>query len=67
MNRSSTLELLIELRNLKVKLTADGGRLRYSAPAGVMTAELRRELAAHKSDLLDFLKTATGAPWSPKI
>lgn len=59
MNRSSTLELLSELRRLNVKLTAEGDRLRYTAPSGVMTAELRAELAARKKDLLDFLKEAS--------
>ena len=49
---------LAKLRSLNVTLTAEGGRLRYTAPSGVMTADLRAELAACKTELLDFLKEA---------
>ena len=43
------LELLSALRARDVKLWVDGERLRYSAPSGVMSSELREELAKHKN------------------
>jgi amino acid adenylation domain-containing protein len=58
MHETSTVEFLSKLRHLNVVLTADGYRLGFSAPAGVMTPELRGELAAHKADLLKLLRDA---------
>ncbi|MGH8688419.1 MAG: hypothetical protein ACREVQ_12010, partial [Burkholderiales bacterium] len=49
--------LLAELRSRDVQLWADGERLRCSAPAGVLTPELRDRLARHKGDILDFLRS----------
>jgi len=58
MNSRSTLEFLSYLRNLNVKLSADGDRLRYSAPSGVMTSDLLDELAARKTGILEFITNA---------
>lgn len=58
MNAQSPLEFLSYLRNLNVKLSAEGDRLRYSAPTGVMTSDLLDELAARKTEILQFLKDA---------
>lgn len=47
---------LIERFRLRgVELRADGMKLRYSAPAGVLTAADKAELAAHKAALLAVL------------
>ncbi len=58
----TTLALLAELRRRGVVLEASGDRLRYRAPAGTMTAELRAALAAHKDALLEVLREASPAP-----
>jgi amino acid adenylation domain-containing protein/FkbM family methyltransferase len=57
----SIAEFLSSLRRLNVKVRADGERLRFSAPKGVLTKELRDELAARKAEVLSFLKEASGA------
>jgi thioesterase domain-containing protein len=49
---------LAELRERDVQLWADGEQLRCAAPAGVLTPELRAELATHKSEILSFLRSA---------
>lgn len=57
----TALALLAELRRRGVVLEASGDRLRYRAPAGAMTAELRAALAAHKAELLMMLREASHA------
>jgi amino acid adenylation domain-containing protein len=54
----NTVEFLSYLRGLGVRLWADGERLRYNAPAGALSADLRAELAERKETLLDFLRQA---------
>jgi amino acid adenylation domain-containing protein len=49
---SDELALLTKLRGLGVRVWADEGRLRYAAPTGVLTPELRAELTEGKSALL---------------
>ena len=53
MNASHLLE---QARALGIVLTGDGGKLRYEAPAGRLTAELRQSLSAHKAAILDLLE-----------
>ena len=47
---------LAGLRKLDLRVSSEEGRLRVSAPPGVLTAELREELAARKAEILDFLR-----------
>lgn len=47
--------LLQDLTGRGVVLTAESGRLRYRAPAGAMTPDLRRQLEAHKAALVALL------------
>ncbi len=47
---------LAELRERDVQLWADGEQLRCAAPAGVLTPELRAELASRKTEILSFLR-----------
>ena len=47
--------LLKDLRQIGVELWADGDRLRYRAPHGVLTEMLRRTIAEHKSEVLALL------------
>lgn len=47
--------LLETLAGRGVVLTAEAGALRYRAPAGAMTPELRRQIEAHKAALIEVL------------
>ena len=49
--------LLAELRSRDVQIWADGDRLRCSAPAEVLTPELRDQLQQRKNDILSFLRS----------
>lgn len=54
----SVAEFLADLRGREMKVWAEGDRLRCSAPAGVLTAEVREELRRRKADILAFLRAA---------
>ena len=49
------LEVLTELRHRGVELIPEGEAIRYRAPKGAMTPDLRQALSAHKSELLALL------------
>jgi pyochelin synthetase len=49
-------ELLAELQGRGMRLEAIGGRLRYDAPKGALTPELRRAMAEHKAELLGLVE-----------
>ncbi|MBI3864645.1 MAG: hypothetical protein HY290_22435 [Planctomycetia bacterium] len=65
--------LIEELRRAGVTLTVAGDELRFRAPAGVMTAELKATLAARKTELIEALcqprvdRAQIGCPWSNLI
>ncbi len=48
--------LLSTLHTTGVVLTLDAGTLRYKAPKGVMTPNLRQQLTQHKAALLDLVE-----------
>ncbi|MDH3600088.1 MAG: thioesterase domain-containing protein [Candidatus Tectomicrobia bacterium] len=48
----SLAELLSELHKNDIRLWSEGDRLRFDAPKGALTPELREELRARKSELL---------------
>jgi thioesterase domain-containing protein/acyl carrier protein len=52
-------EFLSELRQLDVKLWAEGERLRYKAAKDALTPELLTELRNRKSEVLEFLQRAS--------
>ncbi|MBV9791145.1 MAG: AMP-binding protein, partial [Chloroflexi bacterium] len=54
----TTIELLARLRGLNIKLWAEDGRLRFQAPKGALTDELRTALAEHKAEVLAMLQEA---------
>jgi amino acid adenylation domain-containing protein len=54
--------LLAHLRALGAGVTAEAGKLRYSAPPGVVTAELRAEMARRKEELLALLEAEHPGP-----
>lgn len=49
------VEVLTELRHRGVELFVAHGTLRYRAPRGVLTPELRATLSAHKAELVRLL------------
>ncbi len=53
-----TSELLTLLRDLQVRVWAENGELRCSAPKGALSADLKRELAEHKAEILSVLESA---------
>ena len=67
----TTLELLSTLRSRDIEIWADGDRLRYNAPKASLTPDLRKELVAHKSEILallrqaDTVSSATSCPLKP--
>ncbi len=48
----SITNLLSDFRARGIRLTAEGERLTYGAPAGALTPELREKIKAHKAELL---------------
>ena len=55
----TVVDLLSDLRRRDVKLWADGDKLRYNAPEGVLTPSLRAGLAERKAEILEFLQRAS--------
>ncbi|MEM8536036.1 MAG: condensation domain-containing protein, partial [Chloroflexota bacterium] len=54
----NVVELLAQLQQRGIKLWVSDGELRYRAPRGALTQELRANLAAHKAQVLAFLHQA---------
>ena len=52
----TALELLSVLNSKDIEIWADGDRLRYNAPEGALTPDLRKELTARKSEILALLR-----------
>lgn len=52
----NTSELLANLTQQGVQLSVDNDKLNIRSPKGVLTPEIREELAAHKSEILAFLR-----------
>ena len=57
----SIVELLGYLRSLDVSLSLDGDALKCNAPQGVLTPELRQELAERKPEIVAFLRASRRA------
>jgi thioesterase domain-containing protein len=52
------MDFLGTLRERDIQVWTEGDRLRCSAPAGALTAELRLELQERKNEILKFLRSA---------
>lgn len=52
----STLELLSRLQKQEIHLWLDGEKLRYSAPPGRMTPDIRDEIGSQKQAIIAFLQ-----------
>ncbi len=57
----SIVELLGYLRSLDISLSLDGDALKCNAPQGVLTPELRQELAERKPEIIAFLRASRRA------
>lgn len=57
-----TSKLLTELQQRGVNLTVDGDNLRYVAPKGALTDELRQAIKDHKAELLELLQADAVPP-----
>jgi hypothetical protein len=49
-------KFLSNLRKLDVEIFTDGEKLRFRAPKGTITPELRAQLSEHKEEILSFLR-----------
>src|SRR2546429_8209542 len=57
-------EILADLAQQGVQLWAEGDRLRYRAPKGVLTPVLRAMLSEHKAEILALLQQHPAGPQS---
>jgi hypothetical protein len=55
-------EFVTQLRRLGIRVSADGDSIRCTAPAGVLTEALRRELTTRKTEVLAWLSSDAGRP-----
>jgi amino acid adenylation domain-containing protein len=51
----TTIEFLAHLRSLHIQLWVEGSRLRYNAPPGALSPQLRDELVTRKAEILTLL------------
>ena len=56
----TTSEILANMSQLGIELWAENDQLRFRAPRGVLTPDLRAELASKKSELLSLLQERNG-------
>ena len=56
----TTLELLQTLQTKNIKIWAEAGKLKFRAPEGVMNPDIKRDLKAHKAELLSLLEGQNG-------
>ena len=56
------LEFLAHLRSLDIQVWVEGDRLRYSAPVGALTPELKAELTHRKSEILAYFSQVHSSP-----
>ncbi|MBW4575168.1 MAG: amino acid adenylation domain-containing protein [Aphanothece sp. CMT-3BRIN-NPC111] len=52
------VEFLSYLRSLDIQVFVDGFRLRCNAPEGILTPEIRAEIAERKAEIISFLRQA---------
>lgn len=64
---SSIGQLLSDLAARDIRLRVENGRLGFSAPEGAMNAEIRQQLVAHKTALLEALTASNEQSQPPEI
>lgn len=62
----SAAGLIEQVRSMGVQLWVDGANLRFRAPQGVLDAELKAQLSAAKSDLIEELNRETEVLRAPQ-
>jgi len=62
----STVQLLSELRQLGIRVSVEGDKLRCSAPSGRLTKELERTIAEHKAEIIQALRSSSKASSIPR-
>ena len=55
-------DFVTQLRLLGIRVAVDGDQIQCSAPKGVLTEALRRELTARKAEVLAWLRSDEGRP-----
>jgi amino acid adenylation domain-containing protein len=63
----TTVELLAELYERQIELWLDGDRLRYRAPEGSLTPELRSRVQQQKVEIIDLLRRFQGSIGRPAL
>ena len=56
MNHNEITGMLDKLEINGIRLWQEDGKLKYSAPQGALTSEIRSVLKQQKADIIDFLK-----------
>ena len=59
----SAIELVHSLEERGVELNAENGRLRYRAPKGVLTDEVREQLIQQRSEVLGVISERSSEDW----
>ena len=57
----TSVELLLELKRLNIKLELEGENLRISAPKGSLTENLKHQLKQNKAQLIELLQSSKEA------
>lgn len=60
-------QLVAQLANAGIKLQLAGENLRFQAPKGAMTAEMRDQIKARKPELITYLQQAEDAQFAPLL
>ncbi|KPA15500.1 amino acid adenylation domain protein [Candidatus Magnetomorum sp. HK-1] len=60
-------DLLNKLYELKIKLWVENGKLRYSAPKGIFTTDLRNQIINYKSKIIQLLKQTKSTDKSEEL
>lgn len=61
------VEFLAELNHLGINIWLENEKLKYQAPPGVMTAEIKQEIGSKKTEIIAFLKTAKLSNYSQEL
>jgi hypothetical protein len=54
-------EFIGGLQRRRVRVVLEGAQIRVTAPAGVLSAEVRQEITARKQDIIEYLRAAAAA------
>jgi len=58
---TTTIELLLHLKELGVEIRAENDKLRIDAPSGVINSALRQELLKRKAEILEFIVSSSSS------